>query len=498
VKPSPSIAAAGLMDAAAAHYAAGRLDEAARLYRRAEAADPTDVRPAYSLAVIDVRRGRPENARRRLCAVVAREPGLFAAQQNLGAVSEDLGRWSEAAEAYDRALVLRPDAAETRFGLARALAVLGRLEEAIGCYRALAADPPSRVRALIRLAVLDARVVEDGELADLRRAADDPDIEAKTRIELLFALGAVLEHRRADDEAFAAFSAGNGLKHAALIAAGGPTLPGAVSDAHARTADFIEALFTDPFIARHAGAGHPSAAPIFVVGMPRSGSSLIEQILSSHRDVQGMGESAALSGLIDRGFPGAPGRPDRPSGWRRLAEAYLAAMRGLGWKDHARFVDKTLENHLRVGLIHLMFPRAVVLHSVRDPVDACLACYRQLFASGNETLYDLRQIGEAYVRYRRVMAHWDAVLPGRVIAVDHEALVADPEDRIRWLVTEACGLDWDPDCLKFDQSKGAVSTASAAQVRRPMFMTSIQRWRRHEAHLGPLFEALGPYAPGAD
>jgi len=170
-------------------------------------------------------------------------------------------------------------------------------------------------------------------------------------------------------------------------------------------------------------------------------------------------------------------------------------MRERGWKTAPRFVDKTLENHLRVGMIHLMFPGAVILHSVRDPVDTCLACYRQLFASGAETLYDLGEIGEAYVRYRQVMQHWASVLPDRVIEVSHEALVADPEARIRWLVTEACGLTWDPTCLDFHRTEGAVRTGSAAQVRRPIFQTSLQRWRRYEAHLGPLFEALGPYAP---
>jgi hypothetical protein len=128
-------------------------------------------------------------------------------------------------------------------------------------------------------------------------------------------------------------------------------------------------------------------------------------------------------------------------------------------------------------------------------VDTCLACFRQLFTTGEQTLYDLGEIGEAYVRYRRMMDHWRAVLPNRVIEVDHEALVADPEGRIRWLITGACGLDWDPNCLRFYETQGAVRTASAAQVRRPIFQTSIQRWRRYEAHLGPLLEALGPYAP---
>jgi tetratricopeptide (TPR) repeat protein len=483
---------AALLDAAASHYAAGRLEEAARLYRRAESAAPRDIRASYSLAMIDIRRGRREAARRRLRAVVTREPGLFAAHQNLGVVCQELTLWSEAAEAYERALALRPDAAETGFSLARALAVLGRIDDAVRCCRALAADPGQRLRALTRLALLDAGAIGPEDLEALHAAAADVALDMDTRTGATFALGEALDRAGMHDEAFDAFAAGNGLKHQALVALADPSArPDAVAEAHEETARFVTSFFTADYLAQH-GAGGGSTAPIFVVGMPRSGSSLIEQILVAHPRVQGLGESPALSDVVDQGFTGAA---MKPADWRRLAEAYLAAMRARGWSARGRFVDKTLENHLRVGLIHLMFPGAVILHSVRDPVDTCLACYRQLFASGSETLYDLAQIGEAYVRYRRVMDHWAKALPGRVIAVEHEALAMDPDRRIPWLVSEACGLEWDPACLRFHEAEGLVRTASAAQVRQPMFRTSIQRWRRHAERLGPLFEALGPYAP---
>jgi hypothetical protein len=169
-------------------------------------------------------------------------------------------------------------------------------------------------------------------------------------------------------------------------------------------------------------------------------------------------------------------------------------MRQRGWTGAGRFVDKTLENHLRVGMIHLMFPKSVILDSTRDPVDTCLSCYRQLFTEGNETLYDLGQIGRAYVRYRRVMEHWDRVLPGRVIKVEHEKLVADPGAQVRRLA-DVCKLEWDPACLRFYEAEGVVRTASAAQVRRPLFLTSIGRWTRFASELEPLLKALGPYAP---
>ena len=481
-----------LLDAAAACYAQGRLEEAADLYRKAAAADPKDLRPVYSLALIDIRCGRLENARQRLLAVAAQDPNLYPAQQNLGAVCQNLDLWQEAADAYRRALSLNPTAVETHFSLARALAVLGRVAESSACYRALAANPAVRLRALARLAVLDPAAINEQDLIDLKRTADEPATASATRIEAYFALGMALEQRRADQAAFAAFEAGNRLKHGALMASADPAArPDVAERAHDLAARFVIDRFDEPFLQRSSRRGSTAAAPIFVIGMPRSGSSLIEQILSSHRDVQSMGESAALSAVVDQGFTEA----ERATHWGDLAEAYLGSMRQRGWKGADRFVDKTLENHLRVGMIHLMFPKSVILHSTRDPVDTCLSCYRQLFTGGNETLYDLGQIGRAYVRYRRVMEHWERVLPGRVFRVEHEKLVADPEGQIRWLVADACKLDWDPACLRFDETAGSVRTASAAQVRLPVFATSIGRWARFANELEPLLKALGPYAP---
>ncbi len=487
------------LDAAGAHYAAGRLDDAARAYEAVETRNPGDNRAPYSLAIIDIRLGRLTRAFERLKGVVRREPGLFTAQHNLGFVCQSLGLWPQAAAAYAAALALHPDAAETAFNLAAALAILGRTDDAITRYRGLMADPATARRALTGAGLLKASAITDAELAALRQAASDEGVVVEVRTGLLFALGEVLEARGSDQDAFAAFADGNRLKYDALVAAangpaGASAHPKAIARDHARSAARVQALFTPDFIATRRGSGLTTHRPIFIVGMPRSGSTLIEQILSSHPAVQGMGESSALADVLERANTYEPGRS---SNFRDLANDYLATLRARGWKPGARPVDKTLESFLHVGMIHLMFPRAVILHSVRDPVDTGLACYRQLFGHGNETLYDLGQIGAEYVSYRAVMDHWRAVLPGRVIDVSHEALVSDPEGQIRWLVTEACGLDWDPACLAFHRTSRPVRTASVAQVRQPIFTTSLQRWRRYERHLGPLLEALGPYAPKA-
>jgi tetratricopeptide (TPR) repeat protein len=488
-RPGPArdpAGAARFLDAGARHAAAGRLAEAASAYERAEAADPQDFRAAFSLATIDLQLGRPSQALPRLRRAAALQPDLFDAQHNLGAVSQTLQLWDGAATAYQAALELRPDAQETRRNLAIVLTILGRTDEALGHHRRLAGDAAMRPWALTRIALLRPAAIGDGDLDELRRAAGDPHTDQAARAGFQFAIGEVLERRGEDAAAFSAFSAGNRLKRESFAAAG--LEPRTLIDAHAVAARAVMAHFTAGRL-RRADQGLATAAPIFIVGMPRSGSTLLEQILASVPGVIALGETAALPRLLEGGF--AADKVET----RAIARRYLEAMRGLGWPAVGRFVDKTLENYLHIGAIAAMFPKAVILHAVRDPVDTCLSCYRQLFASGSETLYDLADIGAEYVTYRRVMAHWREVLPGRIVDVDYEVLVADPERRTRWLVTEACGLAWNDAALRFHEAAGPVRTASSGQVRQPIFTTSVARWRRYEAELAPLFAALGPYGP---
>jgi len=489
-RPSPPrdpAGAAAFLELGAGHATAGRLADAAAAYRRAEAADPDDFRAPMSLATVELELGRPARALPWLRRAAALKPGLFDAHHNRGAVAQGLELWEEAAGAYEQALALRPGAVATRQSLAIVLSILGRVDAAAAQHRRLAADPGTAGWALTRLGLLQPAGVTDAELEAMRAAAADPRTDAETRTGLQFALGEVLESRRDDAAAFAAFAAGNRLKREALAAAGIDAAR--LRDAHAAAARAVVARFTAERLERHRGEGLASAAPIFIVGMPRSGSTLIAQILGSHPEVAALGETAVLPRLLETGF--ADGKAQS----RALARRYLEAMRQRGWRGAGRFVDKTLENYLHVGAIALMFPKAVILHAVRDPVDTCLSCYRQLFAHGAETLYDLAGIGAEYVAYREVMAHWRAVLPGRVVDVEHEALVADPERQIRRLVCDAAGLDWNDACLRFHEAAGPVRTASSSQVRQPIFTGSLARWRRYETELGPLLAALGPYSP---
>jgi hypothetical protein len=258
----------------------------------------------------------------------------------------------------------------------------------------------------------------------------------------------------------------------------------AAARANIQAAAYVTGIVTPRFVAEHAGQGSHSAAPIFVIGMPRSGSTLVEQILASHPDVQGLGETGLLPRLVERGYP------KTDAGLREVATRYLDGLRSRGWDGASRVVDKTLENYLHAGLIGVLFPRAVIVRVARDPVDNGFACYRQLFAQGNETLYDLADIGAEYVRYQGLMETWSARLPGRIVEVGYEALVTDPETQARRLLA-AAGLTWDSGVLRFYERPGPVQTASASQVRRPIYATSVQRWRQHAERLAPLIAALG-------
>jgi hypothetical protein len=300
-----------------------------------------------------------------------------------------------------------------------------------------------------------------------------------------FAEGRRLEAEGRYDEAFAAFAEGNRVKAQVLD-------PANFVARHGALVKLLKSVVTRDFLRQHA-ANNRDESPIFIVGVPRSGSTLVEQILCSHPAVQGLGEIQSLMRLLSGAFPfRAAGSLDPPG----AAAAYLEAVKAEGWSGRPRFTDKRLINAVAIGHIHLMFPRATVINCTRDPLDTAVSCFRSDFSAGGWTRfsYDLAGIGRYYALHREIMSHWNFVLMGRVINVEYEALVLNPETRIRALV-ESCRLPWNDACLSFFENPREVFTVGADQVRRPMFQDSIGRWRRFAPHLGPLIQALGPYAP---
>lgn len=385
------------------------------------------------------------------------------------------GRYQAAADAWASI----PDDPAARCNLGAALRILGRLDEAEAALRSVLATP-ERLRALTELSAFAAAGITEAELADLRAAPDDGP---------LFAAGRVLEAHGEYDAAFAAFAEGNRRTRAAL-----PVRPEERAAVHTVVVDNQRRLYTAAFLRTHGGEGAPSRAPVFVVGVPRSGSTLVEHILASHPQAVGLGEVPLIAKVVEGRFPHPETAPKAPGHFRKMGVAYLAAAGEAGWKGQARVVDKTLANDVAVGPIVLMLPNATVLHAVRTPADACLSAFFTRFTTGNECQYALADTAAFFRRHMAVMDHWREVLPGKVADVSNEALAADPEGRTRALV-EAVGLPWHDACLRPQDTVRPVTSASSAQVRRPVNAGSVGRWKRYERHLGPLLEALGPYAP---
>jgi hypothetical protein len=320
------------------------------------------------------------------------------------------------------------------------------------------------------------------------------DLSADDRLHLHFALGKALEDAEQFAASFAHYAEANRLRRATIA-----------YDATATT-EYVRrvcAIFTAEFVEARRGWGCEAGDPIFVVGLPRSGSTLVEQILASHSAVEGtmeLPDVLELARSLAR-RPGPAGAPDYPDvlarldaeELRALGEDYLRRTRLHRRSGTPRFIDKMPNNWMHVGLIHLMLPNARIIDVRRDPMGCCFSCFKQHFASGQDFAYDLRDLGRYYRDYVDLMAHFDEVLPGRIHRVDYGALVQDTDAEVRRLL-DHCGLPFDEACLRFYENERAVRTPSSEQVRSPIFRDALEQWRHYEPWLGPLEEALGPLA----
>ncbi len=315
---------------------------------------------------------------------------------------------------------------------------------------------------------------------------------------LHFALGKCYDDSGDYDKAFPHFMAGCKMKRAKLTYD--------PANAERQFAGLME-IFDQAAIDRLRGSGDPpgdpSGVPVFVLGMPRSGTTLTEQIIASHPDVYGAGELHDLLRIAERNIGGATTPVSFPDNLRALDRQTLTAwgaeyVAGLKQRapDAKRITDKMPANFFAVGLIHLMLPNAKIIHVNRNPVDTCLSCFTRLFNRKQEHTYDLAELGQYYVHYARLMDHWRKVLPaGAFLDVQYEDIVADQEAQARRLIAY-CGLEWNDACLDFHNTKRSIRTASVTQVRQPIYTSSVERWRHYEKFLGPLLDALGDLAPG--
>jgi tetratricopeptide (TPR) repeat protein len=505
---SAALLASVLDDAKRAHLA-GDFARARRLYGDILRLNPDEVSPQALLAELDIREGKLMTAKGRLESIIAHHPQAAELRAALASLLEELGDVEATTTFYREETALRPGASEAWVKLANAYQVAGRLNDAIDVFRHVATCWPDAIAGYFGLAASDPSLLSPDDVRHVREIAEDPQRSLDERIHAYFALGNILEGSSAYDEAFGAFLEGNRLRRENPHLSG--ELPAWLATLSSHTPVFTSVEqaeranegiaqetkrnFSAAYLAKFAGRGEPSNAPIFIIGMPRSGSTLLEQILSSHPEVQGLGETAALSRVFKSALAEVQREPaGAPTFYSRLGRAYLTALKELGWDGTRRVIDKMLGNYVNVGIIHLALPNAVILNSVRDPMDTCLSCFRQLFGKRNEQSYDLAAIGRQYVSYREMLAHWERVLPGRIINVSHEELLADPERSIRNLVSRST-LPWNDACLRFNENRRTVRTASVAQVRRPLSSSAVDRWRKYERHLGPLIDALGAYGP---
>ncbi len=438
--------------------------------------------------------GRLEEAQAAARRLVKIEPENPQSWITIAAAATRLMRQEEALEAYEQAAQLQPQEVRLRLSIGHIHKTLGRREESEAAYKAVLAMDPGQAEAYWSLADLKNYSFSDAEIAamlvlrsKLLPGGGDKTARSQTA-QLHFALAKAFEQRRSYAEAFTYYALGNGLRRV--------DAPFDIEHFERRTAR-IRSVFDKAFFGDRAGSGDPSTAPIFIVGLPRSGSTLVEQILASHSRVEGTMELPNIISIThqfddmaaDRdGYPETVG--STPIGiLSALGCRYLEETRPLRTgRDH--FTDKLPNNFSHVGLIHAILPRATIIDARRHPMDSCFSTFKQYFAEGQTFSYDLADLGRYYRCYLSLMDHWDSVLPGKVVHIQYEDLVRDPESNIRRLL-DSCGLPFEDACLSFHRTRRSVRTASAEQVRQPIYTSGVGYWRHFEKELQPLREALG-------
>jgi tetratricopeptide (TPR) repeat protein len=510
---------------AASALATLRLDTAESLLRRRLEKEPQDVTAIRMLARVAVEREEYVEAESLLGRCLQLAPGYSGARLDLAKTlfsqqkahpmlpllerllvlhPGDLPTRSLQASAYsllghnDRAIEIfstlvaqNPQDEFVRLAHGHALRLAGRFNEAVDAYRSSAELRPGFGEAWFSLANLKTFRFTPEAIEAMQAQVAREDLNNEDRLQFEFALGKALEDAADYAASFEHYSRGNALRRAAVVY---------TSDATTRLVQRTTTLYTPEFMAARKGFGCPAADPIFIVGLPRAGSTLIEQILASHSRVEGTRELPDYPGFaLELGIMERPGKPSAyPQSVARLSrrdlaalgERYLVQTRPYRLRGTPRFIDKMPSNFFHVGLIHLTLPNARIIDARRSPLGCCFSNFKQHFQSGVWFSYDLEDVGRYYRDYVRVMAHFDTVLPGRVHRVYYENLVADLEGEVRRLL-DYCGLPFEEQCLRFHETRRVVQTASSEQVRQPLYTEGVDQWRNYEPWLGKLREALG-------
>jgi tetratricopeptide (TPR) repeat protein len=452
------------------------------------APDYRAARHDYALVLIE--RHKYQQARAELEKLLQLEPENRQYRTLYATACVGLGHHEEAISLYRELLVGAPGAPDLHLSVAHALKTLGRREESIVSYRAAAAARPNFGDAYWSLANLKTYRFVDEEIARMRAEETAPGTPLVDRYHLCFALGKAYEDRGDYAESWRYYESGNALKRSESR-----YQPEIIEN---NTRKQIE-ICTREFFAVRAGSGARKADPIFILGLPRSGSTLLEQILASHSRVEGTQELSDIQRIVldlqgrepdldDPRYPGVLARM-KPEDFLRLGEKYLWDTRVYrAGKPH--FIDKMPNNFRHIGLIHLMLPNARIIDARREPMACCFSNLKQLFANGQEFTYSIPDIARYYRTYLELMRHWNEVLPGRILRVEHEDVVEDLEGNVRRIL-DFCGLEFEPACVAFHKTERSIRTASSEQVRQPIYREGLDQWKHYEPWLGSLKDALG-------
>ena len=463
------------------------IEQAIDCFRKALHLKPALIEAHYNLAVARLEQGLVDEAIQSSKEAIRLNPNYVDAYNNLGRIYKGLGRMEEALSCYQTAVRLAPNNTKAITGLASMYEQQGDKEKAIALVQPLIDSGDESAEAALVFARLSKYTKKFREAARIIESVLQGNrASVAQRGSLHFELGRTLDSMDEYDAAFEHYHKGVALKCKARRFD---------MARHIKSIDELIRVYSREFVQNAPRASHGSKRPLFIVGMPRSGTTLVEQILDNHPAVSGAGELFAISGIASSLADVAA--PDSPHGVTRLtqeacnglAQPYLDLLETFS-RTASYVTDKMPNNFMHLGLINLLFPQSRIIHCVRDPRDTCLSCYFQEFSwQSHYFSYDLAALGEYYLQYRRIMAHWRAVLDMPMLEVQYEELVNGQESVTRRMI-EFCGLDWDPRCLQFQENRRTISTASYDQVRQPLYTRSIGRWRHYERHLGPLLSIL--------
>jgi tetratricopeptide (TPR) repeat protein len=426
--------------------------------------------------------------------VLAIEPDLEEAQMLLGSIFARDNRFADALGQYDAVLQIKPDNIAALAQKGSALKTLGRQNESIQCLRRCMELDGNFGEAAWSLSNLKTYRFSDAEVATIKEVLAREKLKDKDAVHFNYALGKAYEHRQQWDKAFNAYQAANRVKQKSAAWS---------ADDFSAQVDQIIATFTPQLLQQHRNSGVDDSSAIFVLGLPRSGSTLQEQILASHSQVEGTRELPYIPWMAQRlnRKPNPMCRDNYPLGaaqldadqWQLLGEQFLAQAKRHRQTDAPFFIDKLPNNFLYVGLILLAMPNAKIINTVRNPIDNCFGCFKQLWAEGQNFTYDLVDLGRYYRDYHRLMAHWQVLFGEQIYSVNYESVVADLETNVEALLSY-CGLPMEEQCLRFHETERAVNTASSEQVRQPIYTSAVAYWKHFEEHLQPLKDALGDLA----